>query len=177
MTLHLTIKQQLLSWLIATGLVTIGAVAYILLVQLPTVKANRITIDLHRAAVVVAEQRANNLEDVSKQLTDVTSQQQALDAEIWKFSDEEHFFELWADLARKAGVNIADPVVTDATPSAQPVARGVSVTVTGSLNNVLAAITSIQQLQPSLAIKAIIFSPSTISGQTVAQIDATSLWH
>src|SRR4029077_19255904 len=123
------------------------------------------------------EQRSNNLQDVSKQLNDIATQQQSLDGEIWKFADEENFFSLWTDLSRRAAVTASDPIVADAIPSSKPVSRSVMINVTGPINNVLTFIHSFQSFKPVIAITAVNYAPATLTNQVTATVEATTLWH
>ncbi len=176
MTFRLTIRQQLMTWIIATVVVSLGALAFLVVIQLPTVAATRVAVDRHRAALVVADQRAHNLQAVSKQQTEITTDQQGLNSEIWKFTDEEKFFKQWDDLAHRTGVTIAEPNVTDATPTGKPIARAVNLTVTGSLNAVLGCLSTIQAITPVIAITDVVISPASLTNQVTAQLKASTLW-
>ncbi len=173
----LSSRQRMIAMAAICGFVTVGSLAATFIFELPAAAKHRLAIDNARATILLETQRLQNVQAAAKQLAALHDQQTVLDAQIWKFSNEESFFSLWTDLAHQTGTKIDDPVVADATPGTAPVKRSVDLTVTGPANNVMAALVAIQRLTPLVAMRTVVLAPGTASGQVAATITASTIWN
>lgn len=174
MNLSITQRFYLIAGL--AGALTLAAIGFLTFTVLPQLASVRDSIDSRRASIIVAQDRRNNLQALANETKDLADQQKKIDDEMWAFTKEDSFFQVWPSIAHLRGVTIIDPVVSDATPGPDPVSRTIKLVITGPLNQVLQAINDVQAVQPLVAISSVAISPATLVGQATATLQATSLW-
>lgn len=176
MTITLGKQMRFLLFLAVGAVFILGSLGVLWFMALPKLSSTRSDIDNRRASIVVAEQRRNNLQALATETQDLSEQQKKINGEMWAFTAEDSFFQVWPSLAKKNNVTIDDPTVSDATPGPNPVVRTVKLTLEGNTNGILATLNDIQGTQPLIAITKVSLSSGQTPGRTSALIEATTLW-
>jgi len=157
-----------------TALVIVGGSVAFLFYQLPALRDQRASIDTARANIQAIELQQQNLEILKAQQDQVSAAATLLGRDVWKFAKEDEFYSAIDQLAEKTNVAIDEPKVSDAIPNGSYQARSVTLTISGSTVNILAATRELMIIQPLISIKTVSLlggTPSriTISGETVWQ--------
>lgn len=167
-------KKFLIQALVA-GFILITGTAIAVLYQLPRAERLRQSIDADRAATTLAQQQQANLQSLRQELNSLTVKQAALDKEIWSFATEDTFYGIWEVIAQKHSVTIDEPKIADAIPSDQFITRAATITIHGTLANVLQAIADLQQTQPFVFITSETVKPAE-KGTVTATLDVETIW-
>lgn len=156
------------------GLVMIGVVSYTVFAAVPAIRQTRERLDNDRASIALIRQQQSNLDVLSRNLSDIQTRQEAVDAEMWRFTAEDAFFTWFDQLMADHHLNSDLPVLADAVPGSTAVQRAATLTMTGKMNDVLAAVAKLQIHQPLMAVQRLTFTPAETGAQ--ATIQALTLW-
>ena len=158
------------------GLIAIVCLFVMQILTLPKLKETRATIDRVRANVILTQRRQANIQAVKRDIESLQEQEATLNKELWSFKDEDAFFNFWDGLVSKHKVTIDVPTIADAIPREQPIERAATITIDGSLENIMAVIQEAQKHQPLIVMDSINLGPNKDNTQTVATISTRTLW-
>ncbi|MBI3573322.1 MAG: hypothetical protein HY092_03940 [Candidatus Kerfeldbacteria bacterium] len=158
------------------GLFIFGGLAAAELYFVPRLATARQSITSTQASIVYEEQQQANLKKLSQDLADLENKQSLLSEEIWLFTAEDSFFQLWLNFGAANHVQLEGPQLADSTPNGQLITRTMSLTLRGSIGAVAQGLEAIQKIQPLVAIQKVTYAPDTVDGNVKAQIEAVTLW-
>ncbi len=170
-------KSQLtLTWSFIFAVV-IGTLDAITLFWLPRINITHETIHANEAAVAAIQQQQDNLTGLTQQLSERTTEQSRLNKEMWGFLQEDMFFEHWDTLGLENQTTVKLEAIGDATPSPNPIEREVTLSVTGTLPNILKTLDEVAEISPIVVLREIRFDVGETPTETIARITAVTLWY
>lgn len=175
--MKIPVKAQLLLSAGGVALILLGTVTVISGYWLPKMQTARETIQQNAAAVAAIERQQTNLIELGRQLTERQTEQGVLNKEMWAFSTENAFFEIWDSFGRPTAATVTIETIADAIPASTPVRRDAEVTVSGSLADVLATVAKIPTVSPLVTLQKIQISPGQAANTAVARLTVASLWY
>lgn len=172
----MTGAQRSLTTLGVIGLVLVGLTVYAFVWLSPALNSIRVELDNDRASSALIQQQQSNLDQLRRDLQDITDKQKELEKNVWTFQAEDAFFTSLESLAKANRVTLDAPNIADVTPNGTILVRAVDLHFQGSLANVLAAVTAVQHATPLLAIQRVDLTSGPSSGTVDAHVAITSLW-
>lgn len=169
-------KPQLLLTigLMIAGLVAIGgAIGFY---WLPRLTATGNQIRQQEATIAAIQRQQENLIGINQQLDARRSDQERLNTEVWAFSKEDHFFELWDTIGDNHQTSVELETIADAAPGSAPVQREARVTMNGSLTNIFSTLDAIAALTPAVILRELSIQPDDPSNVR-ADLIVTTLWY
>lgn len=168
-------------FLITAATVVVGGIVAIQFYLLPAIQKSRTTIDNKRTSIAAQEEQRRNVADITKSLATLESNQKLLDTHLWTFANEDAFYQLWDEFSKKQGVTVTDPQLADAVPGKTILTRKGTITVIGSLTNILSSITAVEKIEPLVVIQGVALKPAVqkdpkLPSAVAATIDIVTLW-
>lgn len=143
---------------------------------IPQLHTLRSRIDNDRASASLIVQQQSNLDKLRQDIDSITEKQKSLDANVWPFLTEDDFYAFFDTLAQGRHVTVDAPGISDATPTGKLLSRSVTVTIRGSLSNVLAAVDDMQRHTPLIAIQQLGLKGTSSADVVRLTVTATTLW-
>ncbi len=143
---------------------------------MPQIQVTRTAIDNDRTSTTVITQQQSNLQKLTQDVGTITTKQAELAPYVWLFAKENDFFAFLSAQAKTHQLTMADPAIVDATPTGALITRPVTLTLHGSLANILAAVNDLQSHTPLIAIQNIDFGPGVKTNDVTATIVASTQW-
>lgn len=176
----MTISPRLPLIISTSGLVVLlfGLYFFIASYLLPKMSSARETIRRNEAAVTAIQRQQDNVSELTKQLADRQAEKERLDEELWRFSQEDTFFEIWDSFGTPTQTAVTLETIADATPGPVPVQREAQLTMEGTLTNITKTIQSLASLTPAVVLREVRLTPNPSSeGSTVAAVTVATLWY
>lgn len=142
----------------------------------PKLQHLRVNIDNDRASKAVIIQQQSNVEQLTKDLASIQTQQVELETQLWTFLKEDTFFSTIENLAKAKNVTIDTPAVADATPTGAILPRAVTVIIHGKLERVVTTVTALQSLKPLFAMQQLSIVPDDEPGDVKVTLTVATLW-
>lgn len=172
----MTTRIKLSLLLAVTSLLVVATALLTVFWFVPHLRALRTTIDNDRASISVINQQRSTLAKLRSTLESIKTKQSAVEANLWTFIKEDDFFTFFDGLVKDHHVVIDAPSIADATPSDKVIPRAVTITIRGSLTEVLATIDDLQRAKPLIAIQQIGLHGDDRADSVRVSISATTLW-
>lgn len=143
----------------------------------PRLSEHHHAIAQNQAAVAAIQRQQQDLSGLAQQLADRQEEQAKINKELWAFSEEATFYDIWDPLGATTQTEITLDSIADATPSEVPVRRDASITITGTWTNVWRAIAQLPDIDPMTVIQDFRFTPGITSTAVVARLTLATLWY
>lgn len=173
----LSIKSQFIASAAGVGLLVIGTIYAMVGYWGPRLENNHHEVAKNQAAITAIQRQQQNLAGVTQQLSERQDDQVKLNEELWAFSKEGTFYDLWDPLATSTQTDISLDTISEATPGELPVRRDATITIIGSLTNVWQVIARVTALKPSTVIQDFEFTPDDKGATVVARLTVATLWY
>lgn len=172
----MTTRRSLLISTSVIGILIFGGVMASILWIVPQLHTLRTNIDNNRASMALAKEQQSNLDKLSRDLDSIKEKQAGLEAQEWKFVNEDLFFQFFETLGKTEDLSVDAPSISEATPDGTVLTRTVSIKLRCPLDTCLAAVSKIQQSVPLIAILRLTVGTSKTIGNVSMAIEATTLW-
>ncbi|GEM_PF-2862182 len=172
----LPVKTQFIAYGAGVGAILIGSILAMTMYWTPRLNEHHHTIAQNEAAITAIQRQQQNLAGVTQQLSERQADQTKLNEELWGFSNEGAFYELWDTVAAATQTKITLESISEATPGNLPIRRDATVTISGSWSNLWLAIARLPTIKPMAVIQDFQFTPGAASAVT-ARMTLATLWY
>lgn len=141
-----------------TSLILLGSIGLVVSIHYPKLHSLRKEIDTTRAATAGITIEQQNIEELQKQQTALTTAANSLQKEVWLFATEDEFYAHTKKIAEEAQVVIPEPKLSDAVPGSNYQIRTGTLSISGNTSAILKAIDAVTATTPLIAVQQIIFT-------------------